>query len=415
MAKKTHQWQFKARFRAKAYGWKGSSLAGKRLREAVSEIKKVHRTDAMLAADGAVALMERLWPALEAIDSSSGALGNAVYRALHDLIPMIVAAPADVTSRSNWCDRLYEAIESDGVDYLSPVADHWASICHFEELVSQWADHMLPLLRSVWSDSSGGWVKGCTICLSCLVRAERYDELRELLNLRTYRFWSLDQYWANALEQQGDVDGAIAFAESQLEGRYNSDARSIEDYCERLLLANGRSEEAYSKYGLSVSESGTKLATYRSVVKKYPDREPRQILLDLIERSGQKGKWFAAAKSAGFLDLAVECAEHLSAEPSTLIRAARDFVEKEPKFAMQVARSALDHLLSGRGYEVTALDVSQAYRHLRSAADSAKLTSHGETMVTNLLKNHQSSSPDFIWQTLNASHARAMDKQHQAK
>ena len=218
MAKKTHRWQFKARFRAKAYGWKGSSLASKRLREAVSEIKKVNRTDAMLAADGAVALMERLWPALEAIDSSSGALGNAVYRALHDVIPIVAAAPANVTSRSKWCDRLYEAIESDGVDYLSPVADHWARICHFDELVNQWADHMLPLLRSVWSDSSGGWVKGCTICLSCLVRAERYDELRELLNLKTYRFWCLDQYWAKALEQQGDVDGALAFAESQLEG-----------------------------------------------------------------------------------------------------------------------------------------------------------------------------------------------------
>jgi hypothetical protein len=36
-----HQWTFKSRFRAKAHGWKGSSLAIKRLKAAVSEIKKV--------------------------------------------------------------------------------------------------------------------------------------------------------------------------------------------------------------------------------------------------------------------------------------------------------------------------------------------------------------------------------------
>ena len=34
-------WIFKSRFRAKTYGWKGSSLAVKRLKEAVAEIKKV--------------------------------------------------------------------------------------------------------------------------------------------------------------------------------------------------------------------------------------------------------------------------------------------------------------------------------------------------------------------------------------
>jgi len=38
---KSHKWTFKSRFRANAYGWKGSSLASKRLKEAVSEIKKV--------------------------------------------------------------------------------------------------------------------------------------------------------------------------------------------------------------------------------------------------------------------------------------------------------------------------------------------------------------------------------------
>jgi hypothetical protein len=56
------------------------------------------------------------------------------------------------------------------------------------------------------------------------------------------------------------------------------------------------------------------------------------MLLDLIETRGDKGKWFAAAKDAGFLDIAVECAAVHGADPSTLVRAARDFCGKEPRF-----------------------------------------------------------------------------------
>ena len=408
MAKKTHRWAFKSRFRANAYGWRGSTLASKRLREAVAEIKKVKRSDPVLAAQGAIALIERLWPSLEAIDTSSGALGNAVYRTLKEIIPIIVAAPVGQNTRSTWCDRLFEAIEEDGVDYLSPAADQWGSICHFEELANQWADRLLPLLRSAWSGSASGWVKGGTICLSCLVRTERYDELRGLLNLKTYRFWCLDQYWANALVQQGDVDGALAFAESQLENLQSNDARSIEEYCERLLLSAGRSDEAYRKYGLSASLSGTNLATYRSILKKYPDHEPHQILLDLIERSGQKGKWFAAAKTAGLLDLATECAADIAAEPSTLIRAARDFTDKEPSFSAQVAFCALEHLLAGRGYEPSTADVSQAYGHLQTAAASAGVTDQMVEMTTALLDRYEDSSRNVMWQTLHAAHQRTL-------
>jgi len=87
--------------------------------------------------------MERLWPALEHVDSSSGALGPAVANALDVLVPMIIAAPADDAVRNKWMDRLWKAIEEDGVDYLSPVADRWGEIVirapiscyHFSPLV----------------------------------------------------------------------------------------------------------------------------------------------------------------------------------------------------------------------------------------------------------------------------------------
>ena len=40
-------------------------MAYQRLLEAVSEIKKVAKKDPVLGAEGAVRLMEKLWPALE--------------------------------------------------------------------------------------------------------------------------------------------------------------------------------------------------------------------------------------------------------------------------------------------------------------------------------------------------------------
>ncbi|MGB9165918.1 MAG: hypothetical protein WCC41_15975, partial [Rhodomicrobium sp.] len=74
------KWQFKAKFRANTYGWRASSLAISRLKEAASEIRSVAKSDPVVAGDGAVSLMERIWPAFQGIDTSSGALGAAVFR-----------------------------------------------------------------------------------------------------------------------------------------------------------------------------------------------------------------------------------------------------------------------------------------------------------------------------------------------
>jgi len=72
-----YKWEFKARFRRHAFGWRSQS-AIQRVKQAVAEIKKVARKDPMLAAEGAVSFIERLSPALELVDSSSGAIGTAV-------------------------------------------------------------------------------------------------------------------------------------------------------------------------------------------------------------------------------------------------------------------------------------------------------------------------------------------------
>lgn len=80
-----HTWEFRARFRRHAFGWR-SQPAVQRVKQAVSEIKAVARRDQVLAADGAVAFLERVSPALENVDSSSGAIGTAVNNAIGELV-----------------------------------------------------------------------------------------------------------------------------------------------------------------------------------------------------------------------------------------------------------------------------------------------------------------------------------------
>ncbi len=59
------EWTFPARLRTGAYSRKTSRLACLRLREAVSEIKKVARKNPVPGSAGAVRLVEKLWPAPE--------------------------------------------------------------------------------------------------------------------------------------------------------------------------------------------------------------------------------------------------------------------------------------------------------------------------------------------------------------
>lgn len=176
-----HKWIFPTRFRAGAYSWKSSRLACQRLREAVSEIQKVAKKESVLAAEGAVRLTEKLWPALEHVDSSSGALGSAVNKTLDDLIPLIVDAPAEAKTRNKWLERLWPAMEDDGVDYLGPVGDRWGELCGSMEVANQRAEEWMPTLKSCWTaPNPGNYSQGTTACLSCLLVARRYQELLDL-------------------------------------------------------------------------------------------------------------------------------------------------------------------------------------------------------------------------------------------
>lgn len=363
-----HPWAFKARFRARAYGWKGSSLAVKRLKEAVSEIKKVARTDALTAADGAVHLFERFWPALEHIDSSSGALGSAVYWAQEQLLPIVIAAPANDQTRAQWLDRLWQAIEEDGVDYLSVVQDRWGELCASPEVATQWADRFVGLIRMAWSDPrTGGHVNATSLCLSSLLAAGRHSDLWALLAVARFPFWSYRRFGVDAFVKEGRFDEALAYAEASR--GLNQPDRAIDAACERILLAAGRVDEAYQRYALSANETATGLATFRALARRYPHRDPATILRDLAEWSADPGRYFAAAKDAGFYDLALHFAEQGRTDPRTLSRAARDLAGQQPAFAANAGRLALERFLQGDGYEVTSVDVLDAYQHFIAAAD----------------------------------------------
>ena len=120
----THKWEFSPRFRRHAFGWR-SQPAIQRIKQAISEIKKAARRDPVLGAEGAVLLLERLSPALENVDSSSGAIGTAVNHAITEIIPIIAGAPAEARTRQVWLQRLWTAHEADAIPYIEQLADHW--------------------------------------------------------------------------------------------------------------------------------------------------------------------------------------------------------------------------------------------------------------------------------------------------
>jgi hypothetical protein len=121
-----HKWQFVARFRRHAFGWR-SDTPIQRIKEAVSEIKQVARKEPVVAAEGAVTLLEKLSPALEQVDSSSGALGTAVNRAIDTLVPIIAKPDVDQRVRQRWLERLWDAVQNDEIPYIELLGDYWAS------------------------------------------------------------------------------------------------------------------------------------------------------------------------------------------------------------------------------------------------------------------------------------------------
>ena len=365
------RWEFTRRFRRGAFGWK-SPPAIQRVRQAVSEIKTVARRDPALAAEGAVLFLERVSPALEHVDSSSGAIGTAVNHAIEALVAIIASAPADANTRAGWLERLWEAHARDEIPYIERLGDFWGELCVSPELASAWADRLVGIVTMALSPDPQlrGFFHGTTACLSALFRAGRFEEILALVERDRLSFWPYREWGVRALAALGRPDEAIAYAEASR--GVNVSPVAIAAACEEILLAAGRVEEAYRRYALEATRGTSYLATYRALARKYPQKRPDELLGDLVATTpGDEGKWFATAKELGLFDEAIRLANQAPCDPKTLTRAARDFADRRPAFAVEAGLAALRWLVEGHGYEITGADVWSAYTNTMKAAEQA--------------------------------------------
>lgn len=366
-----HKWQFAARFRRHAFGWR-SDTPITRIKEALAEIKQVGRKEPVLAAEGAIILLEKLSPALEQVDSSSGALGSAVNKAIGTLVSIIAEAEVEPRIRQCWLGRLWRALQGDDMPYIEMLGDYWGELCVTPELASTWADELLPEVERGWSPQSTGhgYFKGTGACFASLYTAGRYEDVLALLEKARFKWWHDRRWGVKALAAMGKKAEAIRYAETSRGD--NDPGWQIAQACEEILLSSGLADDAYRRYAMEANQSTTHLATFRAIARKYPHKPQEAILRDLVASTpGAEGKWFAAAKGAGMLEVATELATRSPTDPRTLIRAARDFAEKQPNFALASGLAALHWISLGHGYEITGMDILDAYAAALQAAATA--------------------------------------------
>jgi hypothetical protein len=340
------------------------------VKEAIAEIKKVAHKDPVRAGDGAVTFIERVSPALEHVDSSSGAIGTAVNNAIATLVAVIGSAPADARTRAAWLERLWDAHEADQIPYIESLAEYWGELCASRELAAAWADRLVGITRLALSPDKDrrGYFHGTSACLSALYGAERHTEIVDLVAADA--FWPYKRWAVKALVAMGDKAEALRYAEA-CRSPWASD-QDIDAVCEEILLSSGFADKAYRRYGLTASRAGTYLATFRAVERKYPHKSPGAILADLVKTTpGDEGKWFAAAKDAALYEEALALASRTPCDPRTLARAARDLAAEQPTFAVGAGFLALHWLVQGYGYDITGADVWTAYTATMKAAESA--------------------------------------------
>lgn len=382
-----HAWTFALRFRRAAFGWR-SDPAITRIKEALAEIKAVNRKAPILAAEGAVLILTKLSPSLENIDSSSGAIGTAVNRAIEVLVPIVAKAPADQAIRRKWLERLYQAHADDQMPYIESLGDYWGELCASADLAGEWADRLIETVEKAWgrAPSEYGFFHATPMCLSALLAAGRHEQLLALLDKCPYPSWTYRQWGVKALVAMGRKTDALHYAEST-HGR-NDPSPQIAETCEAILLSSGLADEAYLRYARVANPAGTYLATFRAICRKYPHKPPEDVLNDLVASTpGEEGKWFAAAKDAKLYGLAAKLAQRSPVDHRTLIRSAQEFAMTEPQFALNSGLLAIYWICAGRAYEATVGEVQRAYDLTLQAADTAQGTASTLERIQQILNS----------------------------
>ena len=89
------------------------------------------------------------------------------------------------------------------------------------------------------------------------------------------------------------------------------------------------------------------------------------------------------------LEMAVELANQSPCDPRTLTRAAHDFSETNPAFALEVGLAALRRLAANFSYEVAGADVWAAYSHTITAAERVSRREQVRQQICTLVANNR--------------------------
>jgi len=105
-------------------------------------------------------------------------------------------------------------------------------------------------------------------------------------------------------------------------------------------------------------------------------------------------------KELKLYDLALELANRTHCDPKTLTRAARDYLDMEPAFALGCAMAALRWLGEGWGFDITSADVAEAYDRAMDAASRLNKIDDVTDQIQRLVESNESASMLFVRQSL---------------
>ncbi|MCA9647306.1 MAG: hypothetical protein KC492_41740, partial [Myxococcales bacterium] len=278
---------------------------------------------------------------------------------------------------AEWQERLYRALTKNP-ERLAALGLQWGRFCLTKPSALTWADRIRKELDGKWEPSHL-----VAAYLRCLLPAERYAELLEALDELPSPSWEERLLGVAALAAGGDPDAAVGYAETH--GAVTNPT-AVAQACEKVLIDAGRRDEAYSRFALRAGEASTYVAWFRVVRKKYPGRRPQGILADLVATTpDEPGKWFAAAKDAELFQEAIDLVQKSQADVRTLLRAAHDYADRQPWFAMEAGLAALKWMLEAPHFEITNTEIWNAYNATRVAANAADLRDEAMDRLRELL------------------------------
>jgi len=91
----------------------------------------------------------------------------------------------------------------------------------------------------------------------------------------------------------------------------------------------------------------------------------------------------------------LELAERSPCDPKTLTRAAREYVQDRPVFALEAGMLALRWLLGGYGYEIRRLDVWDAYHATMDATAELDAIEENRARIRRMLQTFESPHPEI--------------------